>query len=60
MSGDVRATQFARYLNARKYSPDALRRIAYALQQLESKGDLEIFISDEVDGDYEEGREPVQ
>jgi hypothetical protein len=46
---DARATQISRYLRAGRMSNDACRLLAYAIEQLESRGELEIFITEEID-----------
>ena len=46
---DQRATQIGKYLRAGKMSPDACRCLAYAIERLEAEGELEIFISEEID-----------
>ena len=46
---DARAAQIADYLKRGLFSKDALKRIAYCIQAIENEGELEIFISDEID-----------
>ena len=47
---DMRAAKFGRWLQSANKSPDAVRCVAYLLSETERRGDLEIFISEEVDG----------
>ena len=46
---DFRATQIGQYLRSGVASSDAIKVLAYLIQQAESRGDLEIFITDEID-----------
>lgn len=49
---DSRAEQIGKYLSSGKASRDAIKVIAYILERIEYRGELEIFISDEID-DFE-------
>jgi len=48
IDSDLRAKQIDWWLRGNPTS-DAMKCVAYAIQQLEAKGDLEIFVSDEID-----------
>ncbi len=48
MTGDSRALQILAWLKGNP-TPDAMRCVCYALEKLEASGDLEIFISEEID-----------
>lgn len=50
---DTRATQIARWIKSGEMTADALRAIAYLIQKMEYAGDLEIFVSDEIDSHAE-------
>lgn len=50
--GDSRAMQIAEYLLSKEISQDAVKCLAYTLEKLEQAGELEIFISDEIDAAY--------
>ena len=52
--GDYRVAQISNYLRSGKMSRDALRAIAYAIEVLEKRGELEMFVSDEIDRISEE------
>jgi len=49
MSRDLRASQIGYYLKSGRMSQDAIRRLAYLIELEECKGELEIFVSDEID-----------
>ena len=46
---DSRAAKIAIYLTQGSPTQDAIRAISYALEQLENSGNLEIFVSEEID-----------
>lgn len=46
---DSRAAQIAIYLTQGNPTQDAIRAISYSLEQLENSGNLEIFVSEEID-----------
>lgn len=48
MNGDSRAVEIWAWLKGNP-TPDAMRCVCYALQKLEDAGELEVFISDEID-----------
>lgn len=48
INGDTRAVQIWTWLKGNP-TPDAMRCVCYALQKLEASGDLEIFITEEID-----------
>lgn len=56
---DLRATQIGRWVSGGKMSPDAVRAISYNLTEQERDGDLEIFISREID-EYAKGGVAIQ
>ncbi len=46
---DHRASEIGNYLRSGCMKPDVIRIIAYNLMHLEQEGELEIFITEEID-----------
>lgn len=47
--GDIRAALIGKYLQSGKMSQDATKRLAYTIRKAEVQGNLETFISEEID-----------
>ena len=49
MRSDKRAIEISEYLKSGKMSPDAKKCLSYLISRIEAQGELEIFVSEEID-----------